>query len=141
MKTEEKISYLKVLFLTALADDTVDEGELQYFNNLGQLYGLSDEELSCIKETVLSKTESLEEIVAGITERSTKLTLLYDLLAVCYADNQYSVAEKNSLRSVCGLMGIETEKLDELEMVMEENVALQAKIATILERTGENYEA
>ena len=70
----------------------------------------------------------------GITERSTKLTLLYELLALCYADNSYTLAERNSMKDICRIMGIEDSKFVELENVMYENLLLQKKINIILEK-------
>lgn len=134
MNPKEKISYLKAFLFIALADDTVDDDELAYFNRIGEMYGLSSDEIQEIKSSVVEKRESLEDIVSGITERSTKLSLIYELMALCYVDGKYSLAEQNGLIDICNLLGVEKEKLKELEEVMEENVALQKKINVILER-------
>ena len=134
MKQEEKISYLKALLFIALADDNVDESELDYFNRFGEMYGLSSQELDDIKNAVITRKEPIESIVKGITERTTKLTLIYELIALCYADGTYSVAEQAGLMDVCRALEIELEKLTEIEEVMKENVCLQEKINVVLER-------
>ena len=134
MRVEEKISYLKALMYIALADDSIEQSELEYFNQLGKLYGLSSNELDDIKKSVVEKNEPLESIVKGITERQTKLSLIYELLALCYVDNNYSAAEKNGMFEICSLLGVEIEKLKALEEIMEESVAIQKKVNVILER-------
>ena len=134
MKNEEKIPYLKALMYVSLADDSVDENEMDYFNQVGSMYGLTFNELEELKNSVVSRKEKLEEILNGIIERTTKLTLLYELLALCYVDDNYSDSEKETMRKVCSLLGIEEEKLSQLEDVMEENCMLQTKINNILER-------
>lgn len=134
MKPEEKVPYLKTLLYIALADDHIDESELHYFQQLGQVYSLDEVQIQEIQDSVVCRKESIESIASKIIERDTKLTLLYDLLAICYADNQYTLAEKEGLKDVCSLLKIEDSKLNELETVMEESVKLQERINMILER-------
>lgn len=134
MRVEEKIPYIKTLMYIALADDTIDESEMEYFEQIASIYGLSDDELNAIKESTIKRNEAIEDIVAGITERETKLTLLYELLALCYVDDNYSIVEKQGMKRICQLMEIEASKLEELENVMVESKLLQEKINKILER-------
>lgn len=134
MKNEEKVPYLKTLMYIALADDMVEESEIVYFTKMGELFGLSEKEVEELQNSVAAKQESIADITKGITERSTKLLLLYDLLALCYVDNNYSLAEQNGMKDICALLGIENTKLEEMEAVMEENLELQKKINMVLER-------
>lgn len=55
MNAEEKVSYLKILMLIALADDVVEESELTYFSQVGELFELSLDELNEIQSVVLEK--------------------------------------------------------------------------------------
>lgn len=134
MNETEKLSYVKALIYIALADNTIEAGEVQYLDQIGKVYGLSDSCLDEMKKSILSKKENIEDILLGLTERSTKLMLLYDLIALCYADDNYSLVEKQGMENICNIMGIEDKKLSELEVVMEEQVMLQKKINMILER-------
>ena len=134
MKQQEKVAYLKALIYIAIADDTIEEDERKYVEQLGTLYDLSEGDITEIEESVIERRESIEDILKGITERSTKLTLLYELLALCYADNSYTLAERNSMKDICRIMGIEDSKFVELENVMYENLLLQKKINIILEK-------
>jgi len=134
MDQKQKIAYIKALIYIATADDKVEDAEHEQFTQLGELYGLTELEVQQIADSVIKKEESLESILAEITDRPTKLLLLYDLLAICYADNNYSMAEKNSIRTIAGLLGIEESKLADMENVMTESVALHEKINRILEK-------
>ena len=126
MEHTEKIAYLKALIYIATADDTIDESEREKFSQLGQIYGLNEDEIN--------SAETLEEILGNISTRQTKLLLVHDLLAICYADGCYSLAEKNAMRSIVNMLHIEEEKLTALEEVIEESTVLNKKLVTILEK-------
>lgn len=134
MEHTEKIAYLKALIYIATADDTIDESEREKFSQLGHIYGLNKDEINSIADSVINKTETLEEILGNISTRQTKLLLVYDLLAICYADGCYSLAEKNAMRSIVNMLHIEEEKLTALEEVIEESTVLNKKLETILEK-------
>lgn len=134
MEHTEKIAYLKALIYIATADDTIDESEREKFSQLGHIYGLNEDEINSIADSVINKTETLEEISGNISTRQTKLLLVYDLLAICYADGCYSLAEKNAMRSIVNMLHIEEEKLTALEEVIEESTVLNKKLETILEK-------
>ena len=134
MEHTEKIAYLKALIYIATADDTIDDSEREKFSQLGHIYGLNEDEINSIADSVINKTETLEEILGNISTRQTKLLLVYDLLAICYADGCYSLAEKNAMRSIVNMLHIEEEKLTALEEVIEESTVLNKKLETILEK-------
>lgn len=134
MKHTEKIAYLKALIYIATADDTIDESEREKFSQLGHIYGLNEDEINSIADSVINKVETLEEILGNISTRQTKLLLVYDLLAICYADGCYSLAEKNAMRSIVNMLHIEEAKLTALEEVIEESTVLNKKLETILEK-------
>lgn len=134
MEHTEKIAYLKALIYIATADDTIDESEREKFSQLGHIYGLNEDEINSIADSVINKAETLEEILGNISTRQTKLLLVYDLLAICYADGCYSLAEKNAMRSIVNMLHIEEAKLTALEEVIEESTVLNKKLKTILEK-------
>ena len=134
MEHTEKIAYLKALIYIATADDTIDESEREKFSQLGHIYGLNEDEINSIADSVINKAETLEEILGNISTRQTKLLLVYDLLAICYADGCYSLAEKNAMRSIVNMLHIEEAKLTALEEVIEESTVLNKNLATILEK-------
>lgn len=134
MEHTEKIAYLKALIYIATADDTIAESEREKFSQLGHIYGLNEDEINSIADSVINKAETLEEILGNISTRQTKLLLVYDLLAICYADGCYSLAEKNAMRSIVNMLHIEEAKLTALEEVIEESTVLNKKLETILEK-------
>lgn len=134
MTYEERVAYIKALIYISTIDEMVKEEELSYFNQVGPLYGIADEEIDGIKESLIKKDKTIEDILEPITDRRIQLTLLYELLALCYVDESYDVLEKYGMRKICEIMGIEEEKLLELESVILENIGLQKKINTVLER-------
>ena len=134
MEHTEKIAYLKALIYIATADDTIDESEREKFSQLGHIYGLNEDEINSIADSVINKAETLEEILGNISTRQAKLLLVYDLLAICYADGCYSLAEKNAMRSIVNMLHIEEAKLTALEEVIEESTVLNKKLETILEK-------
>ena len=134
MEHTEKIAYLKALIYIATADDTIDESEREKFSQLGHIYGLNEDEINSIADSVINNAETLEEILGNISTRQTKLLLVYDLLAICYADGCYSLAEKNAMRSIVNMLHIEEAKLTALEEVIEESTVLNKKLETILEK-------
>ena len=134
MEHTEKIAYLKALIYIATADDMIDESEREKFSQLGHIYGLNEDEINSIADSVINKAETLEEILGNISTRQTKLLLVYDLLAICYADGCYSLAEKNAMRSIVNMLHIEEAKLTALEEVIEESTVLNKKLETILEK-------
>lgn len=134
MEHTEKIAYLKALIYIATADDTIDESEREKFSQLGHICGLNEDEINSIADSVINKAETLEEILGNISTRQTKLLLVYDLLAICYADGCYSLAEKNAMRSIVNMLHIEEAKLTALEEVIEESTVLNKKLETILEK-------
>jgi uncharacterized tellurite resistance protein B-like protein len=134
MTYEERVAYVEALIYVTTVNETIKEEELAYFNQVGQLYGIETGELNTIKKNIINKEKSIEDIFKPINNRSTKLSLIYELLALCYVDESYDVLERHGMRRICDIMGIEEAKLLEIEGVILENIELQKKINTVLER-------
>ena len=133
MEYQERVSYLEALMYVATLDEKVEADELEHFNQVGMMYGLENKEIEAIKKSIMKKEKTLEAILSPIESRKVKLSLIYELLGLCYADGTYNLAEKNGMINICMIMGIEAEKLSELEMAMEESLILQRRIYAILE--------
>ena len=134
MTYEERVAYVEALMYIATVDETINEEELNYFDQVGQLYCIESKELDSIKKNIINKEKSIEDILKPIKNRSTKLSLLYELVALCYVDESYDVLEKHGMKRICAILDVEEEKLQEIENVILENIELQKKIYTILER-------
>lgn len=134
MNYQERVAYVEALMCVATINEKVEETELEYFNQVAQMYGIANDEIEAIKKSILRKEKTLEEILSPLTDRKTKLALVYELLALCNIDGSYDLVEKNGMVRICNIMGIEDSKLHELENAIKENIELQKKINTILER-------
>lgn len=134
MESNEKVSYLKALVYIATIDEELEENEKEYLLNISNIYGLDSVESEQLINTVLNREETLEEILSEITDRKVKLLLLYELVALCYADGSYSDKEKFGILNISNILQVEKEKIDEIQSVMMESIELQKKINIVLER-------
>ena len=62
MRNEERIPYIKTLMYIALADDTIEESEMQYFEQIANIYGLNDDEISNSIRFSFSKYIDVEDL-------------------------------------------------------------------------------
>lgn len=134
MESNEKVSYLKALVYIATIDEELEENEKEYLLNISNIYGLNSTESEELINTVLNREETLEEILSEITDRKVKLLLLYELVALCYADGSYSAKEKSGILNISNILQVEKEKIHEIQSVMMESIELQKKINIVLER-------
>ena len=134
MEYQDRVSYIEALMFMSTIDEKIEESELEHFNQVGDMYGISSDEIESIKKSVIKKEKTAEEILSPIKSRQTKLALIYELLALCNTNGSYDLAEKNGMTNVCNILNIEISKLHDLENVIEESIQLQKKINTILER-------
>nr|WP_253197484.1 TerB family tellurite resistance protein [Clostridium algidicarnis] len=131
---KEKISYLKALVYIATIDEDLGDDEKQYLVNISNMYGLTEEQSEDLIKAVIDRTENLEEILSEITDRKTKLLLIYELIALCYADGNYSEIEKSGVINVSKILKIEEGKIKVIEDLLNESVKLQEKVNIALER-------
>lgn len=115
MKQEEKKSYFKTIFFIMMIDENISFDEVELFGKIGISAGLSFDEINNIQNTMDNNGESLQMIVAGIKDYTTKIELLGDLLSLCYADGEYSIAEQLGIRDICGILDIDISDLLALE--------------------------
>jgi len=134
MTEKEKIAYLKALVYIATIDEELDESEKQYLQNIANMYGLKEEQSEQLIRAVIERKESLEDILSAIEDRKTKLLLIYELIALCYADGNYSDKEKAGIIGIGNALNVEASKISEIEDLMYESVRLQEKISMALER-------
>lgn len=119
MNERESISYLKILLYIAASDQNISEDEMVYFNKAGKELNIPDSEISNIINSITNGTLSIENAAGEITDKDTKLSLVEELLNVCYADGNYSLAEKIGISDICILLNIESEDLQKLERKIE----------------------
>ena len=112
--TEEE-AYLKTLLYISLRDDTLSPDELTYYHSLGKSLGFTAAEMETIVSSIRAHEEPIEQITAGIRSVKMKLWLVSELVSLCYADGDYSLAEKNGMREICRLISLDEPSLEEVE--------------------------
>lgn len=128
MSERESISYLKILLYIAASDRNISEDEMAYFNKAGKELNIPDSEISDIINSITNGTLSIENAAREITDKDTKLSLVEELLNICYADGNYSLAEKIGISDICILLNIESEDLQKLERKIEAKNKIRAMI-------------
>jgi hypothetical protein len=112
--TEEE-AYLKTLLYISLRDDSLSPDELTYFHSLGKSLGFTAAEMEAMVSSIRAHEEPIEQITAGIRSVKMKLWLVSELVSLCYADGDYSLAEKNGMREICRLISLDEPSLKEVE--------------------------
>ena len=115
MEMTERVSYFKALLFIAAADADISQPEFAHFEELGNALDLSQEALDLAMKAVLDDEESIELILAGITEEATKEQLVRELISLCYADGDYSYLEQCGLLDICVLLHFDLKKLAKIE--------------------------
>ena len=132
MNEKEKLAYLKALLYISTIDEDFDSKEEQHIINIGNIYGISEDSINELISSIENRKESLEDILLEIKERKSKLSLLYELIYLCYVDGDYSDKEKLGIKNVTKTLNIEDEKVEEIEYLVKENFELQQKINLVL---------
>ena len=132
MNEKEKLAYLKALLYIATIDEEFDSKEEQHIINIGNIYGISEGSINELISSIENRKESLEDILLEIKERKSKLSLLYELIYLCYVDGDYSDKEKLGIKNITKTLNIEDEKIEEIESLVKENFELQQKINLVL---------
>ena len=114
-KMTEEEAYLKTLLYISLRDDSLSPDELTYYHSLGKNLGFTAAEMERMVQSIRDREESIEEITAGIRSVKMKLWLVSELVSLCYADGDYSLAEKNGMREICRLIDLDEPSLEEVE--------------------------
>lgn len=132
LSTEEKKSYVEALTYIATLEDGICEDEKAYFVDIATKYGLSQEdtESSWIE---ISNASDIEQILKPINRREVKLLLIYELIAMCYADGNYSAVEKEGMSKIASLLDVNSEKLRSIECCLEESIRLHNETLKVLE--------
>lgn len=107
--------YLRVLMYMTCADDMITEDEYVCFSEIALANGLSEETAAEIRVEIETGNTDLVAILSEITEEKTKKKLLHDLLLICLADDNYSIAEQSGMRDICIALNVSEKKLVRFE--------------------------
>lgn len=133
MDNKERIAYLEALMYISTSNEKVEKEELIYLDQVAEMYGIEAKEVEQIKDTIINKEKNIEEILKEIKTRTSKLSLVYELLTICYIDGNYDILEKQSMENICNILGIEEGKLEKIEKLIIRNIELQKDIKAVLE--------
>ena len=100
-------SHFLCLYGMMLADSSIDPLELKTFYELGEKRGLSKEE---INDFVLSVNTTRNVP----TNLSDKISLLYDLAQIVWADGKIDDAEVSLMKKFCQRMNFKDENIDKI---------------------------
>ena len=133
MNMAEKESYLQTLIYLANADGVITEEEIVSINKVGIANDIPSNRIVELVSHV-KEGKTLAEILGGMTERKTKLALLYELVMLCYADGKYTDDEKKAVHDIASLLKIEDDKVQEIELFLSNDyVAFTNKLNELLE--------
>ena len=133
MNMAEKESYLHTLIYLANADGVITEEEIISINKVGIANDIpSNRIVELVSQVKEGKT--LAAILEGMSERKTKLALLYELVMLCYADGEYTDDEKKAVYEIASLLKIEDGKVKAIESFLSNDyIAFANKLNELLE--------
>lgn len=129
---EEKVSYVEALIYISTLDEAISAEEKEYVMEIALRYGIPEEYIDSMWKNI-TETGDISKALQPIKERRLKLLLVNELIAICYADGRYSDKEQNGMKNICSILGVEEEKLREIEELMIENINLRMKTLKVLE--------
>jgi len=131
---KQRFAYVNALVHIAALDQVVTEAEREYIVGIANKFGISDNAfVDQIMWSLLAKRPTIEEIVIPINEKRQKLSLIHDLIVLCFADGEYSEVERKMVKRVCMLLQISDEELKSIEEINCEFLLLTNKLAKFLE--------
>lgn len=132
LQNKEKQSYLQAFMFIASSDGIITVEEITALKNIADSMGIHKDKMNFLADEV-NKGKKLKDILAKIKNRQSKLMLIYELILLCYADGEYSDSEKSSMKELTALLNVETEKLVQIENLVDEHIDLKEKLNLVLE--------
>jgi len=115
MEVKEKKAFLETMIFVASMDGNFDESERSFFFGTGVELGLSYEETKSVLSEMETNKKTLDEILSGIESDEAKELLLHSLIELCYADGEYSGAERNGMKIICNILNVDESVLKGIE--------------------------
>jgi uncharacterized tellurite resistance protein B-like protein len=126
---EQTMQYLQAIMYIAAADNVITPNEYACFYEVAEANGLKKCCADEIKAEIESGNTDLEAILYEISDEDMKKKLLHDLIMMCYADDEYSLAEQMGMRDICTVLSVSPKKLEKMER--------EAKLAHSMQKTSE----
>jgi uncharacterized tellurite resistance protein B-like protein len=124
--------YSKIVLLCANADGEITPGERDWIIGLAAAKGVSDSVIEEIKN--YQATDNLEDLLSSVDMLSkyARRSIIYDAIATCSADAEYSEDEKAMVRKVASIMEISEDVVEQIEAIyIEEKKLFKKKIKVL----------
>lgn len=128
----ERFIFLKIICGVIAADRKVSREELVYLRELALKYEVSGEKLSIMIKT--ADTPMLIKQARMIVDRVKALALIKDMCMVANLDTELADAEIDYILDVAEAMGIEPQRVRDINAVVNEYLAVSQKAAILLEQ-------
>ncbi|MCM1324719.1 MAG: TerB family tellurite resistance protein [Acetobacter sp.] len=128
----EKFIFLKIICGVVAVDRKVSREELVYLRELALKYEVSGDKLSAMIKS--SDNAILLKQARMIVDRVKALALIKDMCMVANLDTDLADAEIDYILDVAEAMGIEPRRVQDINAVVNEYLAVSQKAAMLLEQ-------
>ena len=114
----ENKSFLRIMMIIASSDGVLSDDEMQLFYKQGKELRVPPEEVQTIRESITIGEDMLLQLgeeCSYISTASLKSKLLRELIALCYADGEYSEQEAAGMRAICSFVRMDLADLEKAE--------------------------
>lgn len=116
LSIDEKVLFLRLIIKVISEDGKIDSYERQFIRNLAKQYQIPAEYADKINAP--SDFDELMKQAQNLLDRPKALYLIKELLAVANTDNEFSEDEVDFVVKVSEKLGIESEKVVELNQLV-----------------------
>lgn len=132
LSQKERFIFLKIISGMVAVDRKVSREELVYLRELALKYEVSGDKLSAMIKS--AKNDILVKHARMITNRVKALALVKDMCMVANIDIELTDAEIDYILDIAEAMGIEPQRVRDINAVVNEYLAVSQKAAVLLEQ-------
>lgn len=132
LSEKERFIFLKIICGMVAADRKVSREELVYLKELALKYEVSGDKLSAMIKS--SENDILIKQARMITDRVKALALIKDMCMVANIDTELADEEIDFILDVAEAMGVEPQRVKDINAVVNEYLAVSQKAAMLLEQ-------
>ena len=128
----ERFIFMKIICGVVAVDRKVSREELMYLREMALKYEVSGDKLATMIKT--ADTPMLIKQARMIVDRTKALALVKDMCMVANLDTELADAEIDYILDVAEAMGIEAQRVQDINAVVNEYLAVSQKAAILLEQ-------
>lgn len=114
---KEALALVKAMAYFANVDGKITSEELQLLEAAAENVGI---EIQAVLKEV--STINLEEILLPVQSSKSKRIFIQELITVGYADGHYFQLEKDAVREVASILGVDNKTVDRIDAWIQEGV-------------------